>query len=120
MINIDPRSSQPIYEQIADQVKENIIKEIMSPGDKLPSIRQLATMILANSNTTSKAYQELERRGVIETVRGKGTFIRTDYKVKTDDKKVDEIKKTLKKIIVEMHYTGLSVCYNSAIGEVGV
>lgn len=108
MINIDSRSSQPIYEQIADQVKENIIKEIMMPGDQLPSIRQLASMILANPNTISKAYQELERMGVIETIRGKGTFIRTDYKAKADDEKMDEIKKALKKIIIEMHYMGLS------------
>lgn len=108
MINIDPRSSQPIYEQIADQVKENIIKEIMMPGDQLPSIRQLSSMILANPNTVSKAYQELERMGVIETVRGRGTFIRTDYKAKTDDDKMNEIKKSLKKVIIEMHYMGLS------------
>ncbi len=108
MINIDSRSSQPIYEQIADQVKENIIKEIMMPGDQLPSIRQLSSMILANPNTISKAYQELERMGVIETIRGKGTFIRTDYKAKADDEKMDEIKKALKKIIIEMHYMGLS------------
>ena len=108
MINIDPRSSQPIYEQIADQVKENIIKEIMLPGDQLPSIRQLSSMILVNPNTVSKAYQELERIGVIETIRGKGTFIRTDYKARADGDKMDEIKKALKKVIVEMHYIGLS------------
>lgn len=108
MINIDPRSSQPIYEQIIYQVKENIIKGIMLPGDKLPSIRQLASMILANPNTISKAYQELDRMGVIETVRGKGTFIRMDYKMKADDEKMDQIKEALKKIIVEMHYMGVS------------
>lgn len=108
MINIDPRSSQPIYQQIVDQIKENIIKEIMLPGDKLPSIRQLSSMILANPNTVSKAYQELERMGVIETVRGRGTFIRTDYKAKADNEKMNEIKQALKKIIVEMHYMGLS------------
>lgn len=108
MINIDPRSSQPIYEQIIYQVKENIVKGIMMPGDKLPSIRQLSSMILANPNTISKAYQELDRMGVIETVRGRGTFIRTDYKMKADEEKMSEIKEALKKIIVEMHYMGLS------------
>lgn len=108
MINIDPRSSQPIYEQICDRVKENIIKGIMMPGDQLPSIRQLSSMILANPNTISKAYQELERMGVIETIRGRGTFIRVDYKTKVDDEKMDEIKNALKRIIVEMHYMGLS------------
>ena len=108
MINIDPRSSQPIYEQICDRVKENIVKGIMMPGDQLPSIRQLSSMILVNPNTISKAYQELERMGVIETIRGRGTFIRVDYKTKVDDEKMDEIKNALKRIIVEMHYMGLS------------
>lgn len=119
MINIDPRSSQPIYEQIVDQVKENIIKEIMMPGDQLPSIRQLSSMVLANPNTVSKAYQELERMGVIETVRGRGTFIRIDYKAKADDDKMKQIKKALKKVIIEMHYMGLSKeQMNKAVEEI--
>lgn len=108
MIQIDPRSSQPIYEQIINQVKENIMKGIMLPGDQLPSIRQLSSIVLANPNTVSKAYQELERTGVIETIRGKGTFIRTDYKAKVDEEKMEEIKLALKKLIVEMHYMGLT------------
>lgn len=108
MIQIDPRSSDPIYEQIINQIKENIIKGIMVPGDQLPSIRQLSSMVLANPNTVSKAYQELERTGVIETIRGKGTFIRTDYKAKVDDEKMSEIKQALKKLIIEMHYMGLT------------
>lgn len=108
MIQIDPRSSQPIYEQIINQVKENIMKGIMLPGDQLPSIRQLSSIVLANPNTVSKAYQELERTGVIETIRGKGTFIRTDYKAKVDEEKMEEVKLALKKLIVEMHYMGLT------------
>lgn len=107
-MQIDPRSSQPIYEQIINQVKENIIKGIMLPGDQLPSIRQLSSMVLANPNTVSKAYQELERTGVIETVRGRGTFIRTDYKAKMDDEKMNDVKLALKQLIVDMHYMGLT------------
>ncbi len=69
MIQIDPRSSTPIYEQIIQQLKELCLKGIMKPGDKLPSVRELATIIIANPNTVSKAYKELERDGVIETLR---------------------------------------------------
>lgn len=108
MLEIDPRSSQPIYEQIINQIKENIMKGIMLPGDQLPSIRQLSSIVLANPNTVSKAYQELERTGVIETVRGRGTFIKTDYKAKVDEEKMSEIKLALKKLIIEMHYMGLT------------
>ena len=108
MVQIDPRSSQPIYEQIINQIKENIMKGIMMPGDQLPSIRQLSASVLTNPNTVSKAYQELERTGVIETVRGRGTFVRTDYTAKVDKEKMSEIKLALKKLIIEMHYMGLS------------
>lgn len=108
MLEIDPRSSQPIYEQIVNQIKENIMKGIILPGDQLPSIRQLSSNVLANPNTVSKAYQELERTGVIETVRGRGTFIRTDYEAKVDKEIMSEIKLSLKKLIIEMHYMGLS------------
>lgn len=61
MINIDSRSSKPIYEQIIDGIKENVIRGILEPGDKLPSVRELAVMITTNPNTVSKAYKELER-----------------------------------------------------------
>ena len=108
MLEIDPRSSQPIYEQIINQIKENIMKGIMLPGDQLPSIRQLSSIVIANPNTVSKAYQELERTGVIETIRGRGTFIKKDYKPKRDDEKMNEIKLALKKLIIEMHYMGLT------------
>ena len=108
MLEIDPRSSQPIYEQIINQIKENIMKGIMLPGDQLPSIRQLSSIVIANPNTVSKAYQELERTGVIETIRGRGTFIKNDYKAKRDDEKMNEIKLALKKLIIEMHYMGLT------------
>lgn len=69
MIQIDPRSSTPIYEQIIQQMKELCLKGIIKPGDKLPSVRELATIIIANPNTVSKAYKELEREGIIETLR---------------------------------------------------
>lgn len=95
------------------------MKGIMMPGDQLPSIRQLSSMVLANPNTVSKAYQELERIGVIETIRGRGTFIRTDYKARMDDERMSEIRLELKKLIIEMHYMGLTKEeMNKSIGEI--
>ncbi len=55
MINIDSRSSKPIYEQIIDGIKENIVRGILKTGDKLPSVRELAVMLTTNPNTVSKA-----------------------------------------------------------------
>ena len=107
VINIDSRSSKPIYEQIIEKVKENIIKGILKPGDKLPSIRELASVITVNPNTISKAYIELERMKAIEVIRGKGTFVAESFKPIMDEDKMKEIKEHMKKIIIEAHYIGV-------------
>lgn len=108
LIDIDSRSSKPIYEQIIEKVKENIIKKILKPGDKLPSVRELASLITINPNTISKAYNELERMKVIEVVRGKGTFVAENFEPIMDKEKMREIEGYMKKIIIEAHYIGLS------------
>jgi GntR family transcriptional regulator len=60
-----------------------------------------------NPNTIQKSYQELERQKVIETLRGKGTFVCVDYQVREDEEKMGELKQNLRKILVEAHYLGL-------------
>ena len=107
MINIDSRSSKPIYEQIIDGIKENIMKGILVPGQKIPSVRELSKIILANPNTVSKAYIELERQKVIDTVAGRGTFVSLDYSFKADEEGFRKIKTSLKDIIVTAHYMGI-------------
>ena len=108
MIRIDPGSSTPIYEQIELGVKELILKGALKYGEKLPSVREMASILTINPNTISKAYGELEREGIIETLRGKGTFITDNYKGKVDDKKMAYISDELKKIILEANYSGIN------------
>lgn len=107
MFIIDIRSAKPIYEQIIDQVKEQLLKGILKSGDQLPSVRQLAGMLTINPNTVSKAYQELERQKIIETIRGKGTFICTLQVKRVDENKMEELYQTLKNICIALHYMGL-------------
>ncbi|SHJ69916.1 transcriptional regulator, GntR family [Clostridium amylolyticum] len=107
MITIDARSSSPIYEQIVQGMKENILKGILLPGDKLPSVRELASMIMTNPNTVSKAYGELERQKVIETIRGKGTFVSQSYRPRIEEDRMNKLKEDLKKIILEAYYMGV-------------
>ncbi|MCB2293388.1 GntR family transcriptional regulator [Clostridium algoriphilum] len=107
MINIDSRSSKPIYEQIIEKIKENIIKGIFKPGDKLPSVRELASLITVNPNTIGKAYTELERMKAIEVIRGKGTYVVENFEPIMDEAKMREIKENMKRIIIEAHYIGL-------------
>lgn len=73
--NIDPSSGVPIYRQLADQVKQGVAGGVLKPGDRLPSVRDLALELTINPHTVAKAYQELERDGVIEVPRGKGAFV---------------------------------------------
>ena len=108
MFPIDARDSRPIYEQIIDQIKEQVMKGILKPGDQLPSVRQLASMLTVNANTVMKAYTELERQEVIETIRGKGAFIAMMPSKAISEKQIIEVRKALKSSFVAMHYMGMS------------
>ncbi|WP_373897238.1 GntR family transcriptional regulator [Haloimpatiens sp. FM7315] len=108
MLKVDSRSSKPIYKQIIESIKEDIIKGILKPGDKLPSVRELSAMITINPNTISKAYKELERMKTIEVIRGKGTFVCKDYKPVITEEKMENLKENMKKIIIEAHYMGIN------------
>ena len=107
MLKVDPRSSTPIYEQIELGIKELILKGALKAGEKLPSVREMSSILTINPNTISKAYGELEREGIIETLRGKGTFVTDNYKVKVDEKKMEHISEELKKLILEAKYNGM-------------
>ena len=74
-IQLDLKSGVPFYRQVIDQVKAAIATETLSPGDRLPTVRQLAVDLSINPNTVSRAYTELELTGLVETQMGSGTFV---------------------------------------------
>ena len=76
MFQIDPLSRIPVYEQIVTQAENMVIKDVLKPGDPLPSVRSLSIQMSINPNTIQKAYTELERRGLLVSVSGKGSFVR--------------------------------------------
>ena len=75
MVVLDYRDARPIYTQISDGVREQILSGILQPGDKLSSVRELAGTLTINPNTIQRAYRELESQGWIATVPGKGCFV---------------------------------------------
>lgn len=75
MIKLDMQSRKPIYEQLKEQILRLTMLGILSADEKLPSVRSLARDVGINPNTVQKAYQELERDGIIYTVGGKGSFV---------------------------------------------
>lgn len=75
MFSIDLTSRTPIYEQICKKIIELIIGGTLCENDQLPSVRSLAKDTGVNPNTVAKAYQELERSGIIYSMQGRGSFI---------------------------------------------
>lgn len=75
MFVIDVMSRVPVYEQIVNQVEEQILIGLLNSGDKMPSVRSLSVSLSINPNTIQKAYTELDRKKLIVTVPGKGSFI---------------------------------------------
>ena len=74
-IQIDTKSGVPFYRQIIEQVKFAVARGLLGPGDRLPTVRQLAVDLAVNPNTVVRAYRELEIGGVIDTQQGSGTFV---------------------------------------------
>lgn len=78
MFQIDAMSRQPVYEQLINQIEHFILTGVLSTKDQIPSVRSLALELSVNPNTIQKAYSELDRRGIIYSVPGKGCFISDD------------------------------------------
>ena len=75
MVHLDYRDARPIYTQIADSFRTQIRAGVLVEGDKLPSVRELASELTINPNTIQRAYRELETEGWIASVSGKGSFV---------------------------------------------
>ncbi len=75
MINLDYTDHRPLYEQIKEKMKFLIIRGILNPDEKIPSVRELAQSLAINPNTIQKAYKDLETEGFIYSIRGKGNFV---------------------------------------------
>ena len=75
MIVLDYRDSRPLYQQVKDSLRRMMLTGLLEPGEKLPSVRSLATQLAINPNTIQRAYAELEAEGYIYSVAGRGSFV---------------------------------------------
>lgn len=108
MFIIDQRSSTPIYLQLVQAVKEAILKGALQPGDRLPSVRELAVQLTINPNTVQKSYRELERQRIIENVRGRGTYVSADNRPRGDEEQLSRLREDLRGLLIEAYYLGLT------------
>ena len=99
--------SRPIYLQIEDLIKTKIISGVYQPGQKLPSVRDLAAEAAVNPNTMQKALTELERSGLVYTQRTSGRFI-TEDTAKMTDRKEQIDREQLQLFLKNMEQRGLS------------
>ncbi|MCI5597114.1 MAG: GntR family transcriptional regulator [Lachnospiraceae bacterium] len=91
MIVLDYKDRRPIYEQIVDKISELILNGVLKPDEKMPSVRNLAMELSINPNTIQRAYGELERRGFLYSVKGKGNFV-SDNKELLEIRQIEIIK----------------------------
>lgn len=102
-------SERPIYEQIKQQIKENILKGYVAPGEHLPSMRELAHDLSVSVITTKRAYEDLEKDGFVYTVRGKGTYVKEQDSSILKEKQFIVIESLAKSMSNEAKTIGMSL-----------
>ena len=108
ILTVDTQSPIPVYQQIVEHVRSRVGGSSLSPGTPLPSVRQLAADLGINPNTVAKAYLLLERDGVIQTVRRRGTFVAEEARSRImalHDRRLEE---TVDRLVQQAAELGLS------------
>ncbi|HVM50765.1 MAG TPA: GntR family transcriptional regulator [Candidatus Acidoferrum sp.] len=104
LIQLNFKSGKPVYLQVVDQVKAAAASGALRAGEPLPSIRPLAELLRVNRNTVAKAYAELEGQGVIETVAGRGCFLRENHTPFRKDVRLKMLAEEIDAAVVQAHH----------------
>ena len=104
MIQINFKSGKPVYLQVVDQIKAAVASGALKSGESLPTIRPLAEELRLNRNTIAKAYAELENQGVIETLPGKGCFVKSNASPLKKDIRLKLLTEEVDTVIVQAHH----------------
>ena len=106
MVHLDYRDGRPIYAQIIDDIREKIALGLLEPGEKLPSVRELAATLAINPNTIQRAYRALELEGWIATVPGKGCFVCESQQSRQREQA--RILQQLDELVSQLHALGMT------------
>ncbi len=104
MIQLNFKSGKPVYLQVVDQVKAAAASGALRTGEPLPSIRPLAEQLRVNRNTVAKAYAELEGQGVIETIAGRGCFLKENHSPFRKDVRLKMLAEEVDAAVVQAHH----------------
>lgn len=124
MFIIDKSSKKPFYEQIVLGIKEEILQGVLLPGEKIASVREMASQLMMNPNTVSKAYKSIEEQGVITTVQGRGTFVSEQTANRGDEVKIAKVRQRMLDLVIEARHLNVTSdeilsWTNDAIQELG-
>jgi GntR family transcriptional regulator len=108
LLQINYKSGKPVYLQVVDQIKAAAASGVLKPGEALPCIRPLAEELRVNRNTIAKAYSELESLGVIETLPGKGCFLKENHSPLRKDVRRKMLIEEIEQAIVQAHHLQVS------------
>ncbi len=100
---LDSHNGTPMYLQLKEQVKTAIAGGALCPGDKMPSVRELASTLAVNPNTVARAYNDLEREGLLLTERGRGTFVANRNPLLQEKERLMKLKTSIDKLLVEAY-----------------
>ena len=104
MLNLDIRDTRPIYEQIKDKLRRLMVTGAIREGEKLPSVRAMASSLAINPNTIQRAYEALEAEGYVYSLPGKGSFVAPRKEV--DDQRRQQLLKTFEDSARELLFLG--------------
>jgi len=104
LFQINFKSGMPVYLQIVDQIKAAAASGALQPGEALPSIRPMAEELRVNRNTVAKAYSELESLGVIETLPGRGCFLKENHSALRKEVRRKLLTEDIDQVIVQAHH----------------
>lgn len=107
LLQIDHHSGQPIFRQVIDQIRRQVMAEQLCEGEQLPSVRDLAAQLRVNPMTISKAYGLLEMEGILERRRGVGLFVAAIARDKAGRTKADMLEEALTKAVVTAIQLGI-------------
>ena len=107
LIKVNPGSGVPMYRQIMEQVRRAAVTGAIEPNSKLPSVRELSQRLEISPITIVKAYTELEHLGIVETRRGKGTFISPDVEIMTREDRLHAAEEILEGVAEALSDLGL-------------
>ena len=104
MLHLDYRDPRPIYEQVQDGLRRLMMAGALQEGEKLPSVRALASQLAINPNTIQRAYETLEREGYVYSLSGKGSFVAPRKEV--DQQRREQLYKTFEDAARELLFLG--------------